>query len=232
MSLVSILFLLISVIAFSLLVWVFRLWRETKSITALLIMVPLSFLWFDSLTMGIGTLIGEGSLLKGMSYFRYTTHYIGLPAWIIAAVFLARDAEFAWARSPLVLIGAIALAAFFVISDLYQFWGDEMYAACILGTLRYVTQVAPDQACHPEEAGLGEGIGPAAPITVIVIFLVVGTLLWIKKGWPWLTVGSLVMFILAGVPQSIAGPIFSNTGELFISAALIYTAQRFIPSHD
>ena len=84
-------YLIIAVADFAVLVWALKLCKQYPSNALFLATVPLFLLWFDNLTIGLGSTIGEGSLLKGLNTVRFIGHYVCLPMTFIAIGAMARD---------------------------------------------------------------------------------------------------------------------------------------------
>ena len=90
----SIGYLLIAVIDIAVLVWALRLYKQYPSTALMLATVPLYLMWFDNLTIGIGSTLGEGQPLLAMNTIRFLAHYICLPMTFIAIGSMARQAGF------------------------------------------------------------------------------------------------------------------------------------------
>ena len=216
---------IIAIVNFGLLLWCIRLLRQTKSWLSLCVMLPMTLLWFDSIIIGYGKYIGEGDTLLMLSYPRYWSHALLLPAMYVSAILIAKEAGFKILGSDLAVKLSIVFALCLSAYDGYLTSLNEYFPLCVADTLRYATSVSAAQACYPEQIGMGSSHFPFAPIGAIVLLLILGVMLWVRHKWPWLAVGSAVMFGVNGVPQDIAGPIFSNMGEPVISGALIWTAS-------
>jgi len=234
LSLINITYLCISIAAFLTFIWGLKQWNSYRDVVFLLILAPVCLLWYDSLIIGIGSWIGEGSTLKTLSWPRYITHEILLPFWIIAAGALARRADFNWAKSKVVmalfcLVGTLGFAM-----GVMELLKIELFPACLKGTVRYVTYVSEAQACSVDMIGAGHAPSgpPIIPILSTVLFLIIGLIMWAKRRWPWLLLGSILMFVMAGMPQSIAGPLLSNIAEPVIAFAALLTARHFILTKD
>lgn len=227
---ISFLYLAISLVALVCLIWGIKLYLRFRDIVFLLILAPLFLLWYDCFIIGIGHMIGEGEILKTLSWPRYIAHALLLPTWIIAAGALARRADFDWAKSRWVmglfcLLGTAGMGLGVV--GLLQL---ELFPACQGGTLRFVPHVSDHNTCRAGMAGLGHAPTgpPPIPILSTVLFLIIGLMMWIRRKWPWLFLGSLFMFFMAAMPQSIAGPLLSNIAEPIIAAAALFTARHFL----
>jgi hypothetical protein len=72
----------------------------------------------------------------------------------------------------------------------------------------------------------------------IGLYLVLGAMIWRKKKWPWLFLGSMVMFILGSI-QGESAVIASGIGEILFFPIIVWsffhqtqqqTAKTFIPT--
>ncbi len=90
-------YLIIAVVDIAVLLWALKLWKDSPSTALYLATVPLFLMWFDNVTIGLGSTLGEGDVLKGMNTVRFLAHYICLPVTFIAIGSMARQAGFKWA---------------------------------------------------------------------------------------------------------------------------------------
>jgi hypothetical protein len=225
-------YLIIAVVDVGVLVWALRLCRQHRSNALYLATAPLLLLWFDNLTIGLGSTIGEGQLLMGLNTVRFIGHYVLLPMTFIAIGAMARQADFGWAKPKAVMAAFCLLATYFIVDDLWLFAGATFYPSCFADTLRYTTHISEFTACTADAAvGSGIRIPPIPAITLSNMLLVFGVVLWVKIGWKWLTIGTLLSLGFFAVPYSATGGIVGNIGEPIISIAIIATAahisQRF-----
>ena len=216
---------IIAALAFACLIFAARAYLNDRNKMLLLILCPTSLLWFDSFVIAIGQHIGEGNLLLGATYIRYTAHWLMLPLLFIVAGMILRGADFKFASSKYVMGAFYILAVFFIIEDARHIFIVDFYPACYGETLRYVTKVPIGQACYPEMEGIGMRVPPLAPILLTVILMVIGIAIWVKHQWPWLVVGCVIMFVAA--QPTVIGPLLSNAGEPFFTFALTLAAIKF-----
>jgi len=223
----SIGYLFIAAVDFAVLVWAVKLCWKYPSNALFLSTVPLLLLWFDNFTIGVGSTLGEGTLLKAMNYVRFLAHYIFLPMTFIAIGAMARQAGFVWAR-PKIVMGAFCLVAtWFIVHDLWLFSQATFYPSCFADTLRYTTHIADYTACSPAAAiGAGVRIAPVPAITLSNMLIVFGILLWLKIGWKWLALGTIGATAFFAVPYSVSGGIIGNIGEPIVSIAIVWTAAH------
>lgn len=220
-------YLIIAAVAFACLVWCLKAYLAERSTILLLTLIPLLFLWFDSFAVATGQWIGEGPVLLGFTYLRYTMHWGSLPLLLIVAGMLLRRAGFKFAENKFVMGAFCTVAVFFIVEDLRHIFIVDFYPACYAETLRYVTKVAESQACTPEMAGVGMSVSPAAAILVNLTLMIVGIAIWVRHKWPWLALGCMVMFAAAATPQSLVGPILGNAGEPIFNFAVVAAVIRF-----
>jgi len=218
-------YLLIAVVDIAVLVWALRLYRQYPSTALMLATVPLYLLWFDNVTVGLGSTLGEGPLLLGMNTVRFLAHYICLPVTFIAIGSMARQAGFKWAQPKIVMAAFCVLATYFMVHDLWLFYNATFYHSCFADTLRYTTHIAEHTVCSPEDVvGTGQRIGPIPAITLSNMLIVFGLYLWWKIGYKWLFLGALGATVFFAVPHSNTGGIVGNVGEPIISIVILMTA--------
>jgi hypothetical protein len=223
----SIGYLLIAAVDLAVLIWALRLCGTYRTTALYLVTLPLTLLWFDNLTIGLGSTLGEGAILKGMNYVRFLAHYIFLPMTIIAIGLMGRQAGFAWAK-PKAIMGAFCLlATYFILDDLWRFSGATFYPSCFADTLRYTTHISEYTACGPDAVvGSGFRIGPIPAITLSNMLFIFGIVLWAKIGWKWLTLGTALAMAFFAAPYASTGGILGNIGEPIISVAIVTTAAH------
>lgn len=227
----SLAFLLFAVVHLVIWIWGWTAWTQYGRPRGLfLVLFGGTLLWYDNFRIGIGRFIGEGELLQTMTVPAFAWHWTMLPLLVIAAGSIARSAGVRWAQHKWVM-GAFCLVASALIAlDVPNLFAIDLHLACVADTLRYTTRVSELQFCSPD-AMVIEGAGsPLVAILTNVIVLAVGIVLWIQRGWPWLTLGSGAMFLAAGGGPAIAPywalPI-ANFGEILITLGLITTAIHF-----
>lgn len=221
----SIAYLLIAVVDFALLLWAVRLYRAYPSTAQWLVSVPLLLMWYDNLTIGLGSTLGEGDLLMAMNTVRFLGHYILLPFTFIAIGSMARQAGFAWARPKIVMAAFCLLAVYFMAHDLWLFANSTFYPSCFADTLRYTTHIASYAVCSPEDVvGTGQRILPVPAIALSNMLMIFGIYLWWKIGYKWLFLGALFATAFFAVPFSSTGGVVGNVGEPIITAVILLTA--------
>ena len=82
---------------------------------------------------------------------------------------------------------------------------------------------------HPR-LRLGIDVGgtiPWAGLAGMLVLLVVGVMLWWKRGWPWLVLGSIASAIMLGLPNTPLGPLATFYGDFLSMGSIVWTAIHF-----
>jgi len=145
---------------------------------------------------------------------------------IIASGSVLRVAGFEFAQTRIAMGAFCAVAAALMLHDLPLFWTKEIYPVCEYDLIRYSGSVTEANRCSPDQA-LVRGEFPLAP--VITCFVVIGTgiALWVRKGFPWMAVGGIVMLLTAAVP-ALNRHRLDNLGEVFIKGGTIFAVWFLI----
>jgi len=224
-------YLVIAVMCLVALYYAVKLWQRHTNAITLLILIPLLFLWLDNFAIAAGKWVGEGPLLTGMTYLRFYWHWQMLPLLIIVAGALARRAGFAWAQPKWVMALFCILAVYFMVVDVPYIWQVTFQPACYGDTFRLVINVPADQIC-PGTTPLERQASPSPlpAISVNVILMVIGFMMWWRHKFPWLALACVVMFVCAAsgaIPGFFWGQILGNLGEPIFNAGLIAAGFRF-----
>jgi hypothetical protein len=213
-------------------IWLARSWYRHRDWLLLVTLLPMIALPYDTGIVMLGGTIGEGDLLRALSAPRLNWFYLTAPLLLIIAGGIARRADFPWAQSNGVLGVLCALALGFVIYDASRiFQVPTLYPACFEDVLRYVSSVKLAQACTPGQAGIDVGGRvPWAGFAGMLLLLVVGVLLWWKRGWPWLVLGSVAGAIVLGLTNTPIGPLNTFYGDFLSVGAFVWTAIHFSSS--
>ena len=210
-----------------------KLFMEQRDAITFLILLALSLLWFDNFAIATGRFIGEGTIMKSMSYARYYMHWQVLPVLMIVAGGLLRRADFKFAHNKIVMSLFCVIAVIFMVMDVPYIFQVEFYPACYAETLRMVTNVSPTQVCDPANPPpQGISVAPIPAISVTLTMMFVGIALWLRYGVKSLTLCALFMFVAAGtsqMPNFYLGQWFGNFGEPIFNMGIIAAARRFPP---
>ncbi len=225
----SIGYFVIAAVDMALLIWALQVCRRFPTPAMVLSTVPLTLLWFDNFTVGMGSTLGEGQPLLAMNYVRFLAHYLLLPASIIAIGSMARLAGFKIAQTKWFLAFFCIVAVYFVIDDIYLFTQGftqvTFYPSCFADTLRYTTSIAEYTACSPDaDVGAGFKVPPIPAMTLSLMTLILGIFLWWKRDWKWMFLGAAGALPLFAIPYASTGGIFGNVGEPIITGSVVLTA--------
>jgi hypothetical protein len=196
-----------------------RLWSRRHSIGALTLALPIAALVWDNAVVGLGSFIGEGTLLTALTYPRFVGHALLTPIWIVTAYEFARRDGVPWLQGRGARAGAWLLYGAMV----------AIGSVASLVLLRLEPVRGGGLVYYTNAGGLP---GPPAPaIVMVVTVLVAGALLLRRSGWPWMLAGGAFMFVAAAVPARLVGFWLSNTGEVALGLALVLT-ERFLQSRE
>ncbi len=81
----SISYFFIAIVDIALLIWALNICKKFPTPAVILSTVPLSLLWFDNITVSLGSTLGDGQPLLALNFVRFMGHYVLLPATIIAS---------------------------------------------------------------------------------------------------------------------------------------------------
>ncbi len=190
------------------------LWRRQKAWYLLLLAGVLFGLTYDNLIIGFGSVIGEGSSLQSLNFPRYVLHALLTPLLIIVGLLLARNAGIDWAwgkkMTGFFVVMTVLMIGYGVFTDIIQL---ELEATLENGVLRYTNAAAA---------------GPPIPAIVAILMLIIcGIGIFINRRWPWLLIGSIVMFITSA--GGAAFGVLTNLGELSLALSLLATARKYPP---
>ncbi|MFC9894712.1 hypothetical protein ACFVMC_13570 [Nocardia sp. NPDC127579] len=177
---------------------VVRLWRSAEQSGRVLLLAVVGVgIAYDSAVFGLGTSIGEGALLHGLSVGRFAGHAVLTPLLLWWAV----DRVGAGARWR--LVAAVSTAGLVL-------WG-------LAGELAHV-RLIPRSFADTVRYGAEHPAVPIPALVVSVALLAVGVILWRREGlrFPLIGVGALIVASGAAV----ACPPLGNAGEAAMFAAL------------
>ena len=185
-----------------------RLKRPLNRYSQLVLVVVLA-LAHDNLAIAVGSLLGEGSLLKALNWLRYALHALFTPTMIISSFGAMRLAGINFAQSHAWHMTICLIATALILLGSYI---DIIQLDLVAETTNGVTRYLNDFVLMP---------GPPIPAVLTIVFaLIFGLILWRATNWSWLFVGSLLMFITA----PLAGlTVVQNLGEIAFAAGLLST---------
>ncbi|MBD2534721.1 hypothetical protein H6G97_36750 [Nostoc flagelliforme FACHB-838] len=192
-----------------LVIWSLNLFRHSDNINTTLLILVLVGMTYDNLIISIGRFIDQGALLELLNRLRFLLHNLFVPLLVVVAVKLASNAGVVWANNSNVYYGcwaiALGLITFGLMSD---FVGLELVPITFAGSLRY----------KPKSCGL-----PMLPILTALLVGVIGFFIWRETNWPWMLVGTLVMFSGNALPPRIFGTLVSSAVDFIFVLTLLAT---------
>jgi hypothetical protein len=216
----SLMFLGFAIAQASLFVWAMRLWRSTHATALPVILIPLLFLVWDNLRVASGIVIGFGETLYWLSWPVFWAHWLSGCWLIIASGSILRLAGFGFARSRAVMAGFCLVTVALMLHDLPLFWTKDIYPVCEFDLIRYSGSVTEANRCSPDQP-LIKGEFPIAPVVTCFVVIGTGIALWVRRGFPWMAVGGIVMLLTAAVPV-LSRNRLDNLGEVFIKGGSIF----------
>lgn len=205
-------------------VWLWRIWRRTGLLIAVLLLAPQFGLFYDNLIVGVGRFIGFSPLLEAISWPRFWIHWV-FGTWLIVAAGVAlRLAGFEFMRGtrPLLLFCSLTFAL--MLYDLPHFWSSQLYPVCEFDLIRYSTAVSADTLCFEGQPVVRSS--PPIP-SILTCFVVIGcgALLMVKRKFPWMFLGGVLM--LASAMPPLRNFKLDNFGEILIAGGCIYAIAHF-----
>ena len=189
-----------------------QLSRQNKSIwTMAAASVVFGLIW-DNFVLGLGRFLGEGDLLKTLSYPRFWLHALLTPLMIMFVWYLLRRDGVKWAQgmTAYAIFGTLTLLAIAIGVN------DEMIK------LNLAFAPGADIVRYRNAASSGPPI-PAILAVLVVIFG--GVILWVRHKWWGLAVGAATMFIFTAAGSRLPG-VFANLGELTLVLGCYFADKR------
>ena len=203
----------------ALFVWAVRLWRETGAKALAVILIPQFALIWDNLRVASGIVIGFGEPLYWLSWPAFWAHWLTGCWLIIASGSILRLAGLEFAQTRAAMGAFCVVTAALMLHDLPLFWTKEIYPVCEYDLIRYSGSVTEANRCSPDQA-LVKGDIPIAPVVTCFVVIGTGIALWVRKGFPWMAIGGIVMLLTAAVP-ALNRHRLDNLGEVFIKGGSI-----------
>lgn len=208
--------------------WALRLAQHKRAPGALIIALGAGVLVYDNAVLGVGHLLGEGQLLETLSLARYGLFVSIAPVTLIAALRIGAAARVRALQAGPWLWGAWAIIlALLAHGFWFVFGGLQLEPACIDGTLRYSALVTESQLCSPGQEPLTAARMPISVIVSDILVAIIGAAICGKRAWPWLFVGSIVVFVAAKFPPSQFGPFIGNASAIAWMLAFAVSSARF-----
>ena len=224
-------FLFFAIAQTALFVWAVRLWRETRAKPLAVILVPQFFLIWDNLRVASGIVIGFGEPLYWLTWPAFWAHWLTGCWLIIASGSILRLAGFEFAQTRIAMGAFCAVAAALMLHDLPLFWTKEIYPVCEFDLIRYSGTVTEANRCSATQVLVPSDGPPIAPIVTCFVTIIVGAVLWLRRGLPWLTLGGIAMLLTVAIPV-LNRHRLDNLGEVFIHGGAILTLWQLTRAGD
>jgi hypothetical protein len=188
--------------------WGIIVWRHTRRIGTLLIVLVALGVAYDNLILSLGNVLGSGALLLGFSVPRFVLHQLVLPWLIVSAFEQAKVAGHGWANRSasrgIILALTVVVIALGVLTRLVPL---ELEPQIMDGVTRYIA------------------VGTVGPPLVSIVSIgfvgIVGLSLWRKEGWSWEFLATVLVFVGEGIPvEWVRRGLGSGLEVLFIAAML------------
>jgi hypothetical protein len=224
----NLMFLAFAALQVALFVWLLHLWRGTRAPAAAVLLVPQFFLIWDNLRVASGVVLGHGPLLYWLSWPSFWAHWL-IGCWlIIASGSILRLAGFDFAKQRRVMAAFCLTAVALMVHDLPFFWTRDIYPVCELGLIRYSGAVSEASRCSLGQTLVTSDF-PLAPVVTCLVVIGSGALLWVHRGFPWMTLGGIAMLLTAALPV-LRDHKLDNFGEVLIVLGATLAIARFAPA--
>jgi len=231
MPIYSLMFLAFGLAQLALFVWLLGIYRHSRNGGALVLLVPQFFLIWDNLRVAAGIVIGFGDLLYALSWPAFWAHWLSGCWLIITCGAILRLANFEFAARKWVMGGFCLLTTALVLHDLPLFWTKDIYPVCEFDLIRYSGTVTEANRCSATQALVPSDGPPIAPIVTCFVTILVGALLWLRRGLPWLSLGGIAMLLTVAIPV-LNRHRLDNLGEVFIHGGAILTLWQLTRAGD
>lgn len=209
---VTMAYLVYGLIQIGLLVVTVRLWRARPHLALVLLALGLVALAYDNFVIGLGWLLGEGTMLQALNIPRFWFHAVVTPLFGVVGLWLARNAaiDWAWSRKAAISFGIllVLMVGLGVYNDILNLKLAPVYTA---ETIRYKNAAVSGP--------------PLAALTVIMMLIFCGIGMFIRTRWTTLLLGTIAAFGIIAFASSLG--LVANLGEICLVTGLVLTAQRF-----
>jgi len=231
MPMYSLMFLAFALAQLGLFIWLLGIYRRSRAPGALVLLVPQFFLIWDNLRVAAGIVIGFGDLLYALSWPAFWAHWLSGCWLIITCGSILRLANFELAAHKWVMAGFCVVTTALVLHDLPLFWTKDIYPVCEFDLIRYSGTVTEANRCSATQVLVPSDGPPIAPIVTCFVTIIVGAVLWLRRGLPWLTLGGIAMLLTVAIPV-LNRHRLDNLGEVFIHGGAILTLWQLTRAGD
>ncbi len=196
----------------ALLIW--GIVKHVKTASAILFIVIVALI-YDNTILAVGHLIGEGEILKALSYGRFLLHTVFTPLLILFSFFVLKEANIRFAHKAWVLyvFSGITIAAM-IAEYFFQLRHLTLKVEKANGVVSYSSN---ESASGP----------PIMIILVVAAILTAGIILAWKRKWWWMLIGIVVMGVGSAFSLLIESKTIPNALELTLTFTLMLTAIHF-----
>jgi hypothetical protein len=185
---------------------------SARDIQYKLLLVLMAGLLYDNFISGIGFLIGEGELLKGLNLVRYVVHAFATPLLCYIVFAIARAMGVKLFQNRILEIAVwIMIAGFMLLGYLHEVAPLDLVPKIRWGVLNYVHAVPSP---------------PLAAILINILVIIIAAFIWRATAWPVLFITSILMFAFAAIPMKNAPPILGNTGEIIFMYGFVLAEKQ------
>ncbi|MNZ36239.1 hypothetical protein D3C78_536540 [compost metagenome] len=175
----------------------------------LLLLLVVFALIYDNAIIALGESIGEGELLQSLSTLRYWMHALFTPCLVLVGWDIARRTGMKWLNSTAAKITAwlitIGLIIYQIIAVTIKEVSD-LVPAREYGVLRYMPSGEP---------------GSMAMVIIVGTLLFIGGLIVLfKLRWPWMAIGTAILFVGRAIPIPFESSAITNIYELILIVSL------------
>jgi hypothetical protein len=208
----SIIFGIFAIAYVILLFWGLRTHRRWTASSVIFFVV--AALIYDNAIYALGTIIGEGTLLKALNLLRFWFHALFTPTLILFSIAAMAEAKIKWAQqSWILLIGVLYTIAALIVEYATEVNGLVLQAREEYGALSYSSI---EGASGP----------PIMILMVLAVLLIAGIMLWWKVKWPWMFAGTVIMTIGSAIPFDVGSNAITNAFELILLFTLVWTKKQ------
>lgn len=208
----SVLYLIFALAYAVLLFWgIALIIRRRRVLLTDLVLLVVAALVYDNGVLAAGVLIGEGSALEAANALRFWMHAFVTPMLVVVGWHMMVRAGVRWAASAWAGAAAGVPAAALIAWELMiGVTRMDLVARSEYGAISYSNENAPEGP-------------PIMALVVVAVLLLAGILVWVKSGWPWLTLASVVMLAGTAIPWSLPSGAVTNLFELLLLTGVIAT---------
>lgn len=187
--------------------------QHVIGLTSFLYLV-LAGLIYDNAIIAFGKYIGTSSLLEHLHLLRYWIHAIITPTLILFCLgVLQKSGKKKYHTTTALLLTFTSTCVLVLIELVTVVAGIELKPVSEYGILHYIP--------------IKESGGSLMIVTVSVILLITGFLLYRYTRWKWMLVGAIIMGIGSALPIELESTAFTNAMELLLISSLVATEITF-----